>query len=207
MTNILLVLSSPRGEASHSTQVARNLVVRLKAARPDAAVAVRDLASDPLPHIDAEFIGALFTPDENRSDTQRAEVERSDRLVDELLAADIVVIASAMINFAPTSTLKSWLDHIARAGRTFRYTEAGTPEGLVPGKKVYLVESRGGVYSEGALKAIDFQEPYLRHMLGFMGMTDVEVIAVEGTLLGPDVAEKAVSAALDRIPGILAEAA
>jgi FMN-dependent NADH-azoreductase len=207
MTNILLVLSSPRGEASHSTQVARSLVDQLKADRPDAAVTVRDLASDPLPHIDGQFLGALFTPEGDRSDAQRTEVERSDRMVDELLAADIVVIASAMINFAPTSTLKSWLDHVARAGRTFRYTEEGMSEGLVNGKKVYIVESRGGIYSEGALKAIDFQEPYLRHMLGFMGMTDVEVIAVEGTLISPDVAEKAVSAALDRIPRMLAEAA
>lgn len=207
MTNILLVLSSPRGEASHSTQVAKKLVDQLKTERRDSAVTVRDLASDPLPHIDEQFIGALFTPEENRTDAQRAEVARSDRMVDELLAADIVVIASAMINFAPTSTIKSWLDHIARAGRTFRYSEAGTPEGLVNGKKVYIVESRGGVYSEGALKAIDFQEPYLRHMLGFMGMTDVQVIAVEGTLVSPDAAEKAVSAALDRIPRMLAEAA
>jgi FMN-dependent NADH-azoreductase len=207
MTNILLVLSSPRGEASHSTQVARNLVDQLKTDRPDAVVVARDLASDPLPHIDEQFIGALFTPEDDRSDAQRAEVDRSDRMVDELLAADIVVIASAMINFAPTSTLKSWLDHVVRAGRTFRYNEAGASEGLVNGKKVYVVESRGGIYSEGALKAIDFQEPYLRHMLGFMGMTDVEVIAVEGTLISPDVAEKSVSAALDRIPRMLAEAA
>lgn len=205
-SNILLILSSPRGEASHSTKVARALVERLKAASPDATVTVRDLAAEPLPHIGEQFVAGLFTPAESRSVTQQAEVERSDRLVDELLAADTVVIASAMINFAPASTLKAWLDHVARAGRTFSYTEAG-PKGLIEGKKVYIVESRGGVYSEGPAKAIDFQEPYLRHMLGFMGITDVEAVYVEGVMLGPDAGEKAVSAAIERLPAVLAEAA
>ncbi len=204
---ILLVLSSPRGEASYSTQVAKDLVARLKGENPGAAVTVRDLGGDPLPHIGEDFVAGIFTPEDKRDATQRAEVERSDRLVDELLAADIVVIASAMINFAPTSTLKSWLDHIARAGRTFRYTEAGAPEGLVTGKKVYLVELRGGVYSEGSLKPIDFQEPYLRHMLGFLGMTDVEVITVEGTIFGAEAAQKSVDAALGKVGLMLAQAA
>ncbi len=206
MKNILLVLSSPRGEASHSTRVARALVERLKTDSPDSVVTVRDLAAEPLPHIGEDFVAGIFTADDARDATQRAEVARSDQLVDELLAADIVVIASAMINFAPTSTLKSWLDHVARAGRTFSYSEAG-PKGLVTGKKVYLVESRGGIYSQDAYKPFDFQEPYLRHMLGFLGMTDVEVIAVEGTNFGPEAATKAVDAALEKVGLMLALAA
>ncbi len=207
MTNVLLVTTSPRGDASYSTKVAKALVERLTGEHPDAAVTVRDLGAEPLPHIGEDFVGGMFTPADDRNASQRAEIERSDRLVDELLAADIVVIASAMINFAPTSTLKSWIDHIARSGRTFRYGADGVPEGLATGKKVYLVESRGGVYSEEPMRTIDFQEPYLRHMLGFLGMTDVEVIAVEGTIFGAEAAQKAVDAALGKVSLILAEAA
>ena len=207
MSNILLVTSSPRGPASYSTRVANALVDRLRAEDPGASIVARDLARDPLPHIGEAFVAGLFAPAETRTEAQRAEVARSDALVAELLAADTVVIASAMINFAPTSTLKTWFDHIARAGVTFRYTAEGVAEGLVTGKKVYLVESRGGVYSEGPGKVIDFQEPYIRHMLGFLGMSNVEVVSVEGTLLGPEIAEKALSGALARASGVLAEAA
>jgi FMN-dependent NADH-azoreductase len=199
MSRILLVLSSPRGESSYSTRVARALVERLRAASPGAVVAVRDLGADPLPHVGEDFVAALGTPPEARTSEQQAAIARSDQLVEELLTADTLVIASAMINFAPTSTLKAWLDHVARAGRTFRYTAAGTPEGLVRGKKVYLVEAKGGVYSAGAAKAYDFQEPYLRHMLAYLGMTDVDVIAVEGTIFGPEEAERAVRHALGSI--------
>ena len=101
MSNILLVISSPRGEASYSTKVAQKLVERLEVENPGSTVTVRDLARDPLPHIGEEFVGGLRTPDESRTEEQRIEVARSDALVDEMLAADIVVIASAMINFAP----------------------------------------------------------------------------------------------------------
>ncbi len=207
MSNILLVTSSPRGDASYSTKVAKALVEKLKGEHPDASVTHRDLGAEPLPHIGEHFVAGMFTPEADRNTSQRAEIERSDRLVDELLAADIVVIASAMINFAPTSTLKSWIDHVARSGRTFRYSAAGVPEGLVTAKKVYLVELRGGIYSDEPMRTIDFQEPYLRHMLGFLGMRDVEVIAVEGTIFGAEAAQKAVDAALGKAGIMLAEAA
>ncbi len=207
MSNILLVTSSPRGDASYSTKVAKALVEKLKGENPGATVVVRDLGAEPLPHIGEDFIAGMFAPEENRSASQRAEIERSDQLVDELLAADIVVIASAMINFAPTSTLKSWIDHVARSGRTFSYGADGVPQGLATGKKVYLVESRGGVYAEAPMRAIDFQEPYLRHMLSFMGMTDVEVVAVEGTIFGAEAAQKSVDAAFGKLGLVLAEAA
>ena len=111
-----------------------------------------------------------------------------------------------MINFGLASTLKTWFDYLLRAGVTFRYDETGV-HGLVSGKKAYLVETRGGVYSDGPAKAFDFQEPYLRHLLGFIGVTDVEAIAVEGVAYGPDVAEKAVAGALDKVSTITARAA
>ena len=190
--NILHVISSPRGSASYSNRVAANVVGELTARNPGATVTVRDLAREPLPHIGDDFVAATRGPNGPQTDAQRALLARSDELVDELFAADLIVIAAPMINFTIPSTLKSWVDYVARAGRTFRYSEKG-PEGLVTGKQVILVVARGGVYAGNP--ALDFQVPYLKSVLGFLGMTDVEVIEVEGTAFGPDAAEKAVAAA------------
>jgi FMN-dependent NADH-azoreductase len=186
MTNILYVTSSPRGKASHSTEVAAHVLEELKQAHPGAKITVRDLARDPLPHIDEHFVAAIRNPDGPQNEAQRKILARSDALVDELLAADIVVLGVAMINFSIPSTLKAWLDYVARAGRTFRYSEKG-PEGLVKNKQVIVVQAKGGVYS-GDFKGADFLDPYLRHMLGFLGMTDVQAIAVEGTISAADAA-------------------
>lgn len=205
MSRILFVTSSPRGAASLSTKVATALVDRLQAQSPGVVVH-RDLAAQPLPHIGEDFLAAQALAAEARSPAQQAALALSDTLVQELFAADTIVIASAMINFGLASTLKSWFDYLLRAGVTFRYDETGA-HGLVSGKKVYLVEARGGVYSDGPAKPFDFQEPYLRHLLGFIGLADVEAIAVEGVAYGPDVAEKAVAGALDRVSTITARAA
>jgi FMN-dependent NADH-azoreductase len=132
-----------------------------------------------------------------QTDEQRALLARSEALVDELLAADVIVIAAPMINFTIPSNLKAWIDYVARAGRTFRYSEKG-PEGLVTGKQVIIVAARGGVYQEAGA-ALDFQLPYLKSVLGFLGMTDVEVLEVEGTAYGPEAAEKAVEAATAKL--------
>lgn len=206
MSHILLVTSSLRGDASYSTKVARALVDQLQAETPGAVVTVRDLAREPLPHIGADFVAGPAMPPEQRSASQNAAVALSDKLVQELFAADVIVIASAMVNFSLASGLKTWFDYLMRAGVTFTYTEKGA-QGLVTGKKAYLVTARGGVYSEGPLKAIDFQEPYLRQLLAFIGVTDVEAIAVEGVAFGPEAAEKAVAAALAKIPAVVARAA
>ncbi|HEY9345009.1 MAG TPA: FMN-dependent NADH-azoreductase [Inquilinus sp.] len=206
MSRILFVTSSPRGAASLSTKVATALVDRLQAQSPGASVVHRDLAAQPLPHIGEDFLAAQALPAETRSPAQQAALALSETLVQELFAADTIVIASAMINFGLASTLKSWFDYLLRAGVTFRYDETGV-HGLVSGKKVYLVEARGGVYSEGPYKPFDFQEPYLRHVFGFIGLTDVESIAIEGVNYGPDVAEKAVAGALDKVSTITARAA
>lgn len=197
MTNILFVTSSPRGAASHSSKVAERVLADLVANHPDATVVRRDLAREPLPHVDETYLGALFTPEEARTGEQKALVAVSDALVDELQAADIVVVASAMINFTITSTLKTWLDYVARAGRTFAYIE-GKPVGLLKDKRVILVESKGGIYSDGPMKPSDFQLPYLRFMLAFIGLADVEVVTVEGVNFGPEQAEKALASAEQR---------
>jgi FMN-dependent NADH-azoreductase len=194
--NILYVASSSRGSASYSNRVATDVLTELRNRNPGAKVTVRDLGREPLPHIDDDFVAATRGPVASQTDEQRALLARSDTLVDELLAADLVVIAAPMINFTIPSTLKSWVDYVARAGRTFRYSDKG-PEGLVTGKQVILVAARGGVYGQNA--ALDFQVPYLKSVLGFLGMTDVEVIEVEGTAFGPDAAEKAVEAATAKL--------
>jgi FMN-dependent NADH-azoreductase len=191
MSNILYVTSSPRGDASYSNQTAQRVVDELRDNCPNAKVTVRDLTREPLPHIDRDFIEATRSADGPRSERQRAILARSDALVDELLAADLIVIAAAMVNFSAPSTLKSWIDYVARAGRTFKYTEAG-PKGLATGKRVVIVAATGGVYS-GDNAGFDFQLPWLKAVLGFLGMTDVEVIRVEGTAFGAEAADKAVA--------------
>lgn len=206
MSRILFVTSSPRGAASLSTKVATALVDRLQAQSPGATVVHRDLAAQPLPHIGEDFLAAQALAAEARSPAQQTALALSDTLAQELFAADTIIIASAMINFGLASTLKTWFDYLLRAGVTFRYDETGV-HGLVSGKKVYLVEARGGIYSEGPYKPFDFQEPYLRHVFSFIGLTDIESIAIEGVNYGPEAAEKAVAGALDKVSTITARAA
>jgi len=197
MTNILLLLTSPRGAASLSTRVATALAERLAAA-PGSKFQVHDLAAEPLPHIDPDYAEGRMLPPEQRSAGQTKVVARAEALLDELNAADVVVIASSMINFGPSSLLKAWLDHIIWPGRTIAYSESG-PKGLVTGKKVYLVIASGGIYSVGPAAPHDFQTPYLKYVLGFIGLTDVEVIRVEGNARGPEAAEKAMSEAMSKV--------
>ncbi len=197
MTNILFLTSSPRGGASHSKRVATRVLEELRRRDPQAEVTVRDLANDPVRHIDEDFVTGIFVPADRLNPEQRERLAQSDALVDELLAADIVVIAVAMINFGIPSTLKAWIDHVTRVGRTFQYGESG-PRGLVTGKRVILVEATGGVYSDGPRRELDHVTPYLLQLLAFLGMTDVKVIGIEGTSLGPEAAERALAAGLER---------
>jgi FMN-dependent NADH-azoreductase len=194
--NILYVTSSSRGSASYSNRVAAEVLDELRVRNPGTAVTVRDLAHEPLPHIGDAFVAATRSPNGPQTDEQRALLAQSDALVDELFAADLIVIAAPMINFTIPSNLKTWIDYVARAGRTFSYSEKG-PQGLVTGKQVIVVAARGGIYANG--NALDFQLPYLKGVLGFLGMTDVTVLEVEGTAYGPDVAEKAVAAATAKL--------
>jgi FMN-dependent NADH-azoreductase len=196
--NILLVTSSPRGEASYSTRLARNLAARLLRDNPSATLTERDLVRDPLPFIGEGFVAATHTPAKNRSVEDRRALELSDTLVDELRLADIIVIGSGMINFGVPAPLKAWIDHVTRSGLTFSYGSSG-PEGLLQGKKTYLALASGGVYSDGPAAAMDFQRPYLLAVLGFVGLTDVEVILAEGTKMSPNAGELAFAAASEQI--------
>jgi FMN-dependent NADH-azoreductase len=201
MKNVLVVTSSPAGAGSRTAQVSGRVAVAVATREPGSRVVTRDLARDPLPHLDGDFLGGMGRAPADRDAPQAAALARSDALIDELLAADVVVIAAPMHNFGIPSALKAWIDHVARAGRTFRYTAAG-PEGLLQGKRAILVLSRGGVYTRGPMLRLEFQESYLRGVLGFLGITDVRVIRIEGMALGADVAAAAVARALAEAEGI-----
>src|SRR6266404_9841012 len=206
MKNILLIQSSPRGSESYSQRVAKSIVVDLQERHPGANVLVRDLAQNPPPHVSEAFVGGISTGPEQRTPEQAAALALSDVLIDELTAADIIVLAVPMHNFGPPSTLKAWIDHVVRVGRTVAYSQKG-PEGALKGKRVILVLASGGVYSDGPAKALDFQEPYLRAILGFIGLTDIEVVRVEGVAVSAVGPEKAVASAMARSREILSQAA
>jgi FMN-dependent NADH-azoreductase len=182
---ILQLNSSVRGAASESTRVASAIVARLTAANPAAQVSVRDLGANPTPVLDGAALGALFTPADQRSAEQAARVALDDALIAEAQAADVIVIGAPMYNFSMPIQLKAWFDAIARAGVTFRYTEAG-PEGLLKNKKVYVATARGGIYPTDA----DPQVPQIRMLLNFLGMTDNEFIYSAGLAMGPELAAK-----------------
>ena len=206
--NILCLTSSPRRDTSYSNLVAMRVLRELRQVYPEATVTIRDLARNPLPHIDDDFVTATRSVAGPRSDEQRAQVERSDMLIDELAVADVVVIAASMINFGIPSTLKAWFDHVVRPERTFRYTAHGT-QGLLRGRRAILVLARGGIYSGGPMRSHEHDESYLRSVLGHIGITDVQTILIEGIALGPEFAERAVDAAMRRagaVAGVLAAA-
>lgn len=202
MSHILLITSSPRAE-SYSTKVARSLADKLASRSPDSTVVVRDLTHEPLPHIDDAFVVARALAAENLTAVQKGALAVSDMLLKELFAADTLIIAAGMINFGIPSNLKAYIDYIVRPGVTFKYSEKG-PEGLIKGKKVYLVLARGGVYTQGPMRQLNFQDPYLRTTLGFIGLSDIDVITVEGVAFGPEVAERAFRAALEQVSAIAA---
>jgi FMN-dependent NADH-azoreductase len=199
MSQVLLITSSPRAD-SYSTRVARKLADKLSS-RGGSSLTVRDLTHEPLPHIDDSFAVARNTPPDLLTSAQKSVLSLSDKLLAELFAADIFIVAAGMINFGIPSTLKAYLDYVMRPGIAFRFGEHG-PEGLVKGKKAYLVVARGGNYSEGPMQAFNFQDTYLKAALGFIGITDVEVITVEGIAFGSEVAERAFNTALARVGAI-----
>ena len=178
--NILHVISSPRA-ASYSHRLSDGIIQKLQAAHPGSTVQVRDLVTHAFPHLEEAAIQSFQSPAEGRTPAQREATRHSDEVIAELMAADVLVIGAPLYNFGISSNLKAWIDHIVRAGVTFRYGANG-PEGLVPNtKKVYVAMASGGVYSEGFMTAYDFVAPYLKTVLGFIGLTDLTVARVEGT--------------------------
>ncbi|WP_370143380.1 FMN-dependent NADH-azoreductase [Bradyrhizobium elkanii] len=184
--------SSVSGDASVSRILIDEAVRNLFRGNPGATVIQRDLGASPIPHLTAANVAGVRG--EPKSDEERAARALSDELIAELRAADTIVIGAPMYNFSIPTGLRSWFDYVLRAGETFSYSEAG-PQGLITGKRVIVVESRGGLYSEGPANVMDFQEPYLRTLLGFIGLTDITFIHAEKIGFGPEAREAALASA------------
>ena len=181
MTAILRIEASIKGEASISRKLTDRLIARLLDAHADASLVSRDLSIGINP-VDAAWIGAVFSSAEARTDAQKAIVAYSDVLLNEVRAADIIVIGLPVYNFGVPSQLKSWFDQLARKGETFTSTEAG-PQGLLKGKKAIIAMASDGT-KQGS--AIDFASGYVRHMLTFFGITDVEIVAADAIAYAPE---------------------
>lgn len=198
MKTLFQINASIFSSAGESSRLADEFVSRWRARNPRSAVLVRDLARDPVPHLDAARFKSLVSPAGERSAAQQAVLDYSDTLIAELKRADVIVIGLPMYNFGVPSTLKAYFDHIARAGVTFRYTASGS-EGLLKGKKAYVFAARGGLYAGTAL---DTQTAYVRDFLRFIGIADVEFVYAEGLSIG-DAAKQAglaaAHAALERL--------
>lgn len=176
MATLLHIKTSLFGDHGQSAQLAKSFVDTWHAENSDGVVIERDLASDPVPHLDAYRFTALNSPAEERDADQNAVVEFADALLAEVKSADTIVIGLPMYNFNIPSQLKSWFDHLARAGVTFHYTEQG-PVGLIEDKPVYLVATRGGLYAE---QGQDFQVDFVKQFLGFIGLKDTRLVLAEG---------------------------
>lgn len=198
MSKVLVLKSSILAGYSQSSQLADFYVEEAKAKGDQ--VTVRDLAADPIPVLDGELVGALRPSDAPLSPRQQEALDLSNALIDELQAHDIVVIAAPMYNFNIPTQLKNYFDLVARAGVTFRYTEAG-PEGLVKGKRAVILSSRGGIHKD---TPSDLLTPYVKLFLGFIGITDVNFVFAEGIAYGPEVATKATDEAKSAIKQIVA---
>jgi FMN-dependent NADH-azoreductase len=206
MHRLLFVTSSLFSEASKSRLIGAEFVEAWRRTHPGTVVVERVLSADTMPHLTQATLAAVATPVEGRSVAQREAADFADTLIAEVEAADVIVIAAPMYNFTISTLLKAWLDHIARAGRTFRYTASG-PEGLLRDKTVFVTTARGGFYGAGSpAAALDFQEPYLRAMLGFLGLTDVTFVHAEGLAIDPETAARGMAEARRIVAELLPEA-
>lgn len=197
MKKILLVEASPNKEISFSRKAAREVIETLKRSGQPVEVIERDLSQIEIPHVSRDLLGAFA----NKGPIQDAGMQRltelSDRFIEELVAADLLIVSAPMWNFGMPSSLKAWIDHVARSGKTFYYTEKG-PVGLMTGKSAILVTSSGGIYSDGPGKPMNFLTPHLRAVLSFMGFETVQTVEVEGTSI-PTMREKALEQAFELI--------
>ena len=203
MSSILVIDSAATGDASVSRTLVREAVEALKA-EGATDIVYRDLDASPLPHLTQATVAGIRA--QPASDSEQAARALSDELIAELRAADTIVIGAPMYNFSVPTTLRAWFDHVLRAGETFSYSENG-PKGLLPGRRVIVIESRGGLYSDGPAAAYDFQEPYLRHLLGFMGLTDITFVRAEKLGFGPEARAAAIATATAGVRAAAAEQA
>lgn len=196
---LLVVKSSVFADGGQSTALAEKFVGAWREVSQDLEVVERDVTSNPVPHLDGERIGALFSAPEQRTPEQQAVVDFADALLEEVTNADAIVLAVPMYNFGIPSQLKAWLDHLARAGVSFKYTDTG-PVGLLKDKPVYILAARGGVYHAAGQ---DFQAPFLRQFFGLLGITNLEFIYAEGLNMGDEAKEKALNEASRQIAELI----
>jgi FMN-dependent NADH-azoreductase len=199
MANILNIRTSISGENSVSNQLSQILIDQLLEKNPGSKVVVRDLAANPIPHLEIHHFNASRIADEEKNDEQKEAGKYSEESLKQIQEADIIVIGVPFYNFTFPSTLKSWIDSISVAGKTFSYAD-GTPKGLLQNKKLYLTFAAGGVYENGL---IENMEHYLRALFGFIGITDVEVFQTQGTMI-PQVKEENLSKAISKIEAVFA---
>jgi len=197
MNTLLYVRTSLYGAQGASSQLAERFVAEWRVRNPGGHVITRDLAADPAPHLTAERFQAFNTRPEERTAEQQSVVDYSDALIDELRVADTIVLAVPMYNFGVPSTLRTYFDHVARAGVTFRYTSAGT-EGLLTGRRAYVFVTRGGIYGGEH----DTQAPYLRQFLRFIGI-ESEFVFAQGLAYGEESRQKSLAAAHEQITGLI----
>jgi FMN-dependent NADH-azoreductase len=201
MTTLLQINASISNGNGQSSQLAKQFVSAFKVRHPDVKILKRDVAAaDAVPHLNGERFGALIAKPEERSPAQQAVVAYSDSLIEELKQADIIVLGLPMYNFGIPSQLKSYFDHIARVGVTFKYTETG-PVGLLTGKKAFVFAARGGIYQGTPL---DTQTSYVRDFLRFLGITDVDFVYAEGLNMGPQSKEAGLAKATADIERLVA---
>ena len=199
--NLLHIDSSPQGFDSVSRGLSARVIDRMRLAEPTLRVVRRDLGSEPVPHLTQSAVAAIRRG-EAATQEERVALALSDSLIDELAGASLIVIGSPMYNFGMASQLKAWFDYVVRAGKTFTYGETG-PRGLLADKRVFVVESRGGVYSAGPMAFFDHQEPHTRNLLAFIGLTDIHFIRAEGLAMGRDNREQAIADASRTIDSLV----
>ena len=202
MNTLLIINSSPRSN-SVSRRLTQHFAGEWKATHPDTRVIERDLAADALPFVTESWIQASYTPPDQRTPQQQQALQLSDALIEELVAADVIVLGVPMHNFSIPASLKAWLDLVVRAGRTFSYGERG-PKGLLPeGKQVVAIVSRGGAYAEGSpVAAFDFQVPYLKKILGFIGLSDVILVDADKQGSAAETARQSIDNAVEKISAL-----
>ncbi|MDA6068318.1 NAD(P)H-dependent oxidoreductase [Flavobacterium sp. AC] len=197
MKHILHLISSIQSNESYSIKLGKAIIEKIQDKYPNSTVEELNLTDVKIPHLDPDVLRTFFIPEDQLTQQDKESIGFSNQVVNQLLAADIIVIGAPLYNFTIPSSLKAWIDHITRAGITFGYGENG-PIGKVTGKKVYVAMSSGGIFSEGPGKANDFVVPYLKAFLGFLGMTDLTAFRAEG-LKVPEVKENAMKKAIESI--------
>lgn len=208
MNNLLVLDTSPRKDAV-SRSLTEGFISAWGDKFSDASIIHRDIGANPPEHIDDELIDALRRDPDHLSDRQTAAIAASDAMIAELAAADVIVVGAPMHNFTISGALRTWIDHIARPGKTFGYDPETGPHGLLDDKPVYVISTRGGKYGDGDPEdpnPADFQSGYLRHIFGFIGLKNVNIIAANGMDMGGDHRANGIKEAKDKINNVIAAA-